>query len=137
MANILLPIEDFLSGDVLLLGSVAPGIRSRASELAATLTVRSRMPSEVELPDAYRGYDTIVAFDILAGTTVEGRHGSVPTDGSILPRLRAIRQNLRPDGRLILALDHGARSKTGPLLRRAPYGIRATGRAPGPTSVKR
>ncbi|WP_449410376.1 hypothetical protein [Methylobacterium komagatae] len=107
-ANILLPIEDFLSGDVLLLGSVAPGIRSRTSELAATLTVRSRMPSEVEPPDAYRGYDTIVAFDILAGTTVDGRHGSVPTDGSVLTRLRAIRQNLRPDGRLILALDHGA-----------------------------
>lgn len=99
-ANILLPIEDFLSGDVLLLGTVAPGIRDRAADLAATLTVRSRMPSEGEPPDASRGYDTIMAFDGLPAVEVPGGH-------------RSVRQNLRPEGRLILALDHGAAEQLG------------------------
>lgn len=106
-ANILLPVEDMLSGDVLLLGSVVQSVRGRASELANSLTCHSRMPSEAEPLDASPVYDTIVAFDLFTMLDVPGPQGFIPTDDPVLHWLRAILQSLRSGGRLVLALENG------------------------------
>jgi hypothetical protein len=92
-ANILLPVAEAVSGDVLLLGSVAPSLHAHAAALAGSLTAHARRPPEADPVDGPPAYDTILAFDLFA-----------PADEAVPLALRALRRSLRRDGRLILAL---------------------------------
>lgn len=91
--NILLPVAEAVSGDVLLLGSVASSLHAHAAALAGSLTAHARLPPGADPVNAPPAYDTILAFDLFA-----------PADEALPQVLRALRQSLRRDGRLILAL---------------------------------